>query len=129
MEFDLIVRHGTAFDGTGKPGLIADVGVKGDRIIEIGDLEAATANVDIDATDKTVAPGFIDTHTHSDVAWSLGQQNAYIAAAAAVQGVTTEVCGNCGFSPFPHLPAHRSDLERHMGVLFGGSSLDWSDLA
>lgn len=129
MEFDLIVRNGTVFDGTGKPGLKADVGVVGDRVTEVGDLGAATAGAEIDAAGNAVAPGFIDTHTHSDVSWSLPPEHDHVAAAAAVQGVTTEICGNCGFSAFPYLPAHRSDLERHMGLLFGGSSLDWSDLA
>lgn len=129
MEFDLLIRNGLVFDGSTKPPVKADVGVIGDRIQDIGDLRAATAREEIDAGGEAVAPGFIDTHTHSDLAWTLEGANVPVAAAAVVQGVTTEICGNCGFSPFPHLPEHRADLERHMTVLFGGTSLDWSDLA
>ena len=129
MEFNLLIRNGLVFDGSTKPPVKADVGIIGDRIQDIGDLRAATAREEIDADGEAVAPGFIDTHTHSDLAWTLEGANVPVAAAAVVQGVTTEICGNCGFSPFPHLPEHRADLERHMTVLFGGTSLDWSDLA
>jgi N-acyl-D-amino-acid deacylase len=129
MEFDLLVRNGLLFEGSLKPPFKGDVGVIGDRIEDVGDLRAATGRKEIDAAGKAVAPGFIDTHTHSDLAWSLTSENVTIAAGAALQGVTTEICGNCGFSTFPHLPAHHGDLERHMTVLFGGITLDWSDLA
>ncbi len=129
MEFDLLIRNGIVFDGSTKPPVKADIGVKGTRIEEIGDLRAATGREEINAEGKAVAPGFIDTHTHSDLAWALTGENVHVAAAAVMQGVTTEICGNCGFSAFPYLPAHQADLERHMSMLFGGVSLDWSDLA
>jgi N-acyl-D-amino-acid deacylase len=129
MEFDVLIRNGLVFDGSLDPPQKADVGTLGDRVEEVGDLRAATGKLEIEAGGKVVSPGFIDTHTHSDLAWTLEGDDIPIAAGALLQGVTTEICGNCGFSPYPHLPAHRADLERHMGVLFGGHSLDWSDLA
>ena len=62
--FNIIIEHGTVVDGTGKPGFTGDVGIKGDRIAEIGDLSTAEAERRIDATGVTVSPGFIDIHTH-----------------------------------------------------------------
>src|SRR5207253_2394040 len=52
-----------------------------------------------------------------------------VQAATIRQGVTTEVCGNCGFSPFPFTSEHREDLERHMRVLFGASGAAFGGLA
>ncbi|HZV51181.1 MAG TPA: D-aminoacylase [Candidatus Dormibacteraeota bacterium] len=128
MEFDVLIRNGAVFDGTGAPPLSADVGIVGDRIEAVGDLSAATARLDLDAAGHAVAPGFIDTHTHSDLAWTLGPGLEHVAAASVRQGVTTEVCGNCGFSPFPHLSHRRGDVERHLRTLFGATQVDWHDL-
>ena len=128
MEFDVLVRNGSVFDGTGVAPMIADVGISSDRIEAIGDLSAATGKLEIDAAGHAVAPGFIDTHTHSDLAWSLGPEHEHVVAATIRQGVTTEICGNCGFSPFPHIAGHRADMERHMSTLFGDANVDWKDL-
>ncbi|HZU16641.1 MAG TPA: D-aminoacylase [Candidatus Dormibacteraeota bacterium] len=128
MEFDVLIRNGTVFDGTGAPPVDADVGVVGDRIQAVGDLSAATARLEVDASGQAVAPGFIDTHTHSDLVWALGPGLEHVAAASVRQGVTTEVCGNCGFTPFPHLVGRRADLGRHLGALFGVADAGWQDL-
>ena len=58
--FDVIIRGGTVYDGTGAPGRRADVGIRGDRIAAVGDLAAATAATTVDATGLAVAPGFIN---------------------------------------------------------------------
>jgi dihydroorotase/N-acyl-D-amino-acid deacylase len=128
MEFDLVIRRGQLWDGLGGPPTPADVGVRGDRIEELGDLSTATAPLELDAAGLAVAPGFIDTHTHSDMVWGLGREHEDLAAGTVRQGVTTEVCGNCGFTPYPCLPERRAELTRHIGIL-GGSALDWQDLA
>ncbi|MDQ2737542.1 MAG: D-aminoacylase [Actinomycetota bacterium] len=129
MQFDVLIRSGQVFDGSGAPQRRADVGIAQDRIEAIGDLSAATGKLEIDAGDLAVAPGFIDTHTHSDLAWSLDPGLEHVVTASIRQGVTTEVCGNCGFSPFPHVPGHAQDMERHMRTLFGETHVDWHDLA
>lgn len=129
MRFDVLIRHGFVVDGTGAPPLPADVGVVGERISAVGNLRAATAALEIDAAGRAVAPGFVDTHAHSDMAWQLPAEHAHVASATARQGVTTEVSGNCGFSPFPFLETHRRDMERHVGTLFGPTRLGWDDLA
>jgi N-acyl-D-aspartate/D-glutamate deacylase len=63
--FDVVIRGGDVVDGTGAPRRRADVGVQGDRVVEIGTIEGDAATV-IDATGKVVGPGFIDVHTHFD---------------------------------------------------------------
>jgi N-acyl-D-amino-acid deacylase len=88
-SFDLIIAHGRVVDGTGAPWFRADVGIVGDRIVRVGDLETAPAKQRIDATNLVVAPGFIDM---------LGQSEFNIlvdnrAAGKTLQGVTTEITG------------------------------------
>ena len=97
---DIIIRGGTVIDGTGKAGFQADVAVKDGRITAIGDLSGLQAQKILDASGLVVAPGFIDAHSHSDTSFlrdSSGASRIY-------QGVTTEVSGQCGYSPFPALP-------------------------
>ncbi len=91
---DIIIKNGNLVDGTGQGAYRADIAIIGDKIDYIGDLSDADAPVVIDATDKFVTPGFIDSHTHSDwTLWCFPEfQNAIR------QGVTTEIVGNCGYS-------------------------------
>lgn len=96
-SFDLVIRGGTLFDGTGTPGVRHDLGIKGARIAAIGNLSEATARRVINATNRIVCPGFIDMHTHSDS--TLLQDG--LAKSAVRQGATTHVVGNCGSSPTP----------------------------
>lgn len=94
---DLIIEHGTIVDGTGNPRFAGDVGIRRDRIMEVGDLREAGAKRRIDATGLTVTPGFIDIHTHSDFSLLVNGK----AESQIHQGVTTEVVGNCGHSCAP----------------------------
>jgi N-acyl-D-amino-acid deacylase len=128
MELDVAVTGGLVYDGRGGPPVRADVGVVGDRVGVVDDLGAATARLRVDATGLAVAPGFIDTHTHSDLVWRLGDEHADLATGTVRQGVTTEVAGNCGFTCYPCLPERRSLLERHTSGVFGAGSA-WTDLA
>ncbi len=95
--FDYIIEGGIVYDGTGTPGQRADVAISGDRISAVGDLAGAAASARVDATGMAVAPGFIDAHTHSDIPALL----APLAENRLYAGVTTEICGNCGFSAAP----------------------------
>lgn len=119
--FDLVLAGGEIVDGTGAPAYRADVGVSGGRIAAIGDLAAAVAANRLDATGCIVAPGFIDPHTHSDLALLLNPE----AHSKIRQGVTTEVIGNCGSSPAPLAGPHAAELRARTG---GGPQLqlDWN---
>lgn len=128
MQLDVVIRGGQVFDGSGRPAFKADVGIAGERVVAIGELGAADAGV-VDASGKFVAPGFIDSHTHSDMACFLGPDDIGVVTAAVRQGVTMEVCGNCGFSPFPCPPGRGQDLERHLGALFASAPIGWTDLS
>ncbi|HEX7722074.1 MAG TPA: D-aminoacylase [Pyrinomonadaceae bacterium] len=98
QKLDLLIRHGTLVDGSGKKTRIADVGITGDRIVFVGNAIKAhiTATRTIDATGLVVAPGFIDPHTHTlgDLTSDQTKSNqAYL-----MQGVTTVITGNDGGS-------------------------------
>ncbi|APE42788.1 aminoacylase [Sulfitobacter alexandrii] len=95
--FDTILRGGTVIDGTGRAAFAGDVGITRGKIVEVGDLDAAGAANVIDVTGLTVAPGFIDMHTHSDFTLIADGR----AESQVHQGVTTEVVGQCGISCAP----------------------------
>lgn len=98
LRCDLIIRDATVFDGSGAPRRVMDVGVTGDRIVGVGDLGGASADREIIATGKALAPGFIDAHTHDDRAVLCGPECMLCKIS---QGVTTVVVGNCGVSLSP----------------------------
>ena len=123
--FDVLIRNGKVIDGTGKPRYDADVGISQGKIEAIGRLGSAEAATTIDAIGLVVAPGFIDMHSHSDTTMLSdpgGDSKAY-------QGVTTEVTGNCGSSPFP--VASDPDLAEYQRSTwpFLEPEWDWTDLA
>ncbi len=91
--FDLLVRGGTVVDGSGRPGVRADVGVRGGTIAAVGLLPDATAREVIDATGLVVAPGFVDVHTHADDIADRPRAENFVR-----MGVTTVVAGNGGHS-------------------------------
>lgn len=96
-SFDILIRGGAIIDGTKRPRYTADVAIRGERIVGIGDFSRHTATTEIDATGLVVAPGFIDSHTHDDQAL-LSQPDLPFKVS---QGVTTVVTGNCGISIAP----------------------------
>ncbi|MCO6418534.1 D-aminoacylase [Siccirubricoccus sp. KC 17139] len=98
LRCDLIIRDATLFDGTGAPRRVGDLGVTGDRIAAVGDLGGATADREVIATGRALAPGFIDAHTHDDRAVLMGCE---CLRCKSSQGVTTVVVGNCGVSLAP----------------------------
>ena len=124
MTYDLLIRHGTVIDGTGAPGVMTDVGVSGGHITALGPHLGGRAGREIDASGRVVAPGFIDVHTHSDFTLL----SAPSADSQVRQGITTEVVGNCGFSPAPVRPQTLELLKEYTGLLNPHLPWDWQRL-
>jgi N-acyl-D-amino-acid deacylase len=120
VTFDLILRGGDIADGTGAPLRAADLAVTGDSLTLLSPGAPAETAETVDVTGAVVAPGFIDVHTHSDVATMLGEGGDALAHAAVRQGGTVEICGNCGSAMFPALPHHFPLLDRETRAAFGG---------
>ena len=119
--FDLILRGGRVLDGTGNVDVRADVAVDNGQIAAIGQLGAAEARESVDITGLTVCPGFVDVHCHSDALPFAADP----LPAKILQGVTTEVNGNCGSTAFPLLPETAELLKEHQAGLFADTPWDW----
>lgn len=115
QPFDILIQHARIVDGSGNPWYNGDIGIRGDSIAAIGRLEGSSAKLTIDARGLTVAPGFIDIHTHArrGIFEDPAAQN-YIR-----QGVTTLIEGNDGSSPLPLAPFFQKLGETHMAPNFG----------
>ncbi|MCR4439660.1 MAG: D-aminoacylase [bacterium] len=96
-DFDLLIKGGTLYDGRGGRPVVADLGIRGERIVAIGNLAGSSARTVVEAANLAVTPGFIDVHSHTDVGLLVNPK----AESKIRQGVTTEISGNCGASPFP----------------------------
>lgn len=117
--FDLIVRNGTVFDGSGAPGTEGDVGIKGERIAFVGRVEQEDARMVIDASGKIIVPGFIDVHSHSDFSLLANPGGE----SKILQGVTTELLGQCGASGAPLEGAVRQRRQEELNDL--GIVITW----
>jgi N-acyl-D-amino-acid deacylase len=93
--FDVIIRGGTVYDGTGRAPVKADVGIKGDRIAAVGKLSGATAPTIVDAKGLAVAPGFINMLSHSETSWFADSRSL----SELLQGVTTQIFGEGSMGP------------------------------
>ena len=119
--FDLKIDGAMVIDGTGRAGGRADVGIRGEVIEAIGDLSREPAGRVLNASGRVLAPGFIDMHSHSD--WRLwGNRRA---ESKIRQGVTTEVVGNCGFSPAPTSTAFLEEMRRFALYVPAGMDFSW----
>ena len=130
MKVDLLLRNALVVDGTGAPARPADVGVAGDRIAAVaaaGALDPGAAAEVVDLDGLTLAPGFIDVHTHYDaqILWD-GDLTP-----SSWHGVTSVVMGNCGFGVAPTRPEHRDTIVRLLENVEGMSmdalnaGIDW----
>jgi N-acyl-D-amino-acid deacylase len=94
-EYDIVIRHGTVYDGTGAAGVIQDLAINGDKIAARGDLSGARARQTVDASGMAVAPGFIDMLNHSESSLIAdGRSQSMIR-----QGVTLAVFGESSMGP------------------------------
>jgi len=116
--FDILIRKAMVIDGAGNPWFKADIGVKDGKIERIGKIEKETADYIIDASGLVASPGFIDMHSHADLA-ILGFPKA---ENLIMQGVTTAVTGNCGISLAPLDSKTMSLLKKDVPAEF---KMDW----
>src|SRR5512136_2235318 len=115
-EFDLLIKGGRLIDGTGNPYFKSDIGISGGRIARIAkDLDPAAVERVISADNLTVCPGFIDTHSHDDVYLLINPR----CDEKILQGVTTNVIGNCGISVSPVSKAHGAEMSSFLAVMCG----------
>ncbi len=127
---DLLLRDAVLIDGTGSPSRPADVAVVGERIAAVGapgELEPGSATKVVDLEGLTLAPGFIDIHTHYDaqILWD-GDLTP-----SSWHGVTSVIMGNCGFGVAPTREEHRDLIVRLLENVEGMSmdalnaGIDW----
>ena len=89
QNFDVLIKGGTLYDGTGSAPRRADVGIKGDRIVAVGNLTTAKAETVVDASGLAVAPGFINMLSHSETSFLIDGRSM----GELLQGVTTQILG------------------------------------
>ncbi len=118
----LVLKNGLLFDGSGAPPIEGDVLIDGDRIAGINSPYPPHSTT-LDCTGLAVAPGFIDLHSHADL------QVLEDRMEKVKQGVTTEVVGNCGFSPFPQTGDPRTLHEFGAGILGRADNWGWATAA
>jgi len=119
LVFDLIVHGGLIVDGSGQPPFKADIGISDGKIAELGRLDPDNTPEVINASGLTVAPGFIDMHSHSDFVLLANPR----AESKVRQGVTVEVIGNCGGSAAPIFGPAKEDRSREARSY--GVEIDW----
>jgi N-acyl-D-amino-acid deacylase len=112
-RWDIVIRGATVFDGTGAAPFSADLAIRNDRIAALGKIEGTGAH-ELDAHGLALAPGFIDVHSHDDFAVLTSPAMDF----KVMQGVTTDVVGNCGMGAAPY-----DAVRAHFGMFFGEAAL------
>ncbi len=97
VEADVVIRGAVLYDGSGQPGAVGDLAIRGDKVVGVGKFAIAGKPRIIDGDGLVISPGFIDLHTHSDTPLTKAATKANLNY--LMQGVTTAVTGNCGFGP------------------------------
>lgn len=124
----VLIQGATIFDGVGNPGFHGDIAIAGDKIIEVAPAIDPLGYRVIDAAGLFAAPGFIDSHTHTDRKIfdnPLGDSKI-------MQGVTTDATCHCGIGPFPTNRERLAELTAYLNTLSGSlpsEGITWSDFA
>ena len=124
VQFDLLIKNGLLIDGTGNPYYKADIAMAAEKIIRIDrNINPTGAQRIINADSLIVAPGFFDTHSHDDLYLLINPT----CDEKILQGVTTTVIGNCGFSPVPISDDYKADIKDALRLM-GGEHIPKEDL-
>src|ERR1041385_3318760 len=120
-QFDIIIRNGTVYDGSGGAPVKADVGIKADRIAAVGNLSGANAKSIVDAKGLAVAPGFINMLSHSETSWLVDDRSL----SELREGVTTQIFGESSMGPLsPEMKQRRAGLQGDLKF-----EIEWTTLA
>lgn len=118
---DILIKKGWIVDGLGKPRFRADLGIKDGKITKLTPKIEDKAERIIDAEGLIVCPGFIDAHSHADLPFPLRLTACRTADNKVMQGVTTEITGNCGMSASPLIGEARKDIRLAADI----DEVDW----
>lgn len=121
MRVDLVIQNGDVADVNQGVLVKRDVGIAGERIVAVAERGRLRGSREVDAAGCVVSPGFVDIHSHSDTFPLIDPS----ARSKVCDGVTTEVAGNCGSSPFP-LRGKERDQEQAQSNRYG-LRIDWED--
>jgi N-acyl-D-amino-acid deacylase len=121
MRFDWVLSNGRIVDGCGNPWFYGDVAIQEGRIARIAPPGTLAGKRVLDVASRTVAPGFVDIHTHSDLSIMVDRR----AESAVRQGVTTHLVGNCGMSPAPVDDGHRAEIRHYWGRISDEPEVSW----
>jgi N-acyl-D-amino-acid deacylase len=120
--YDLLIRNARIVNGTGEPAFHGDIGVVGERIAAIRSSLPEDAHSIIDAGGLVVAPGFVDAHTHDDLA--VVRQSTVLPKVH--QGITSVVIGNCGFGMAPVVSEHMQAVKDYAAPILGEDEQPWN---
>jgi N-acyl-D-amino-acid deacylase len=121
QQFDIIIRNGMVYDGSGRPPVKADVAIRGDRIAAVGNLSHADAKTIVDAKGLAVAPGFINMLSHSETSWLVDDRSL----SELREGVTTQIFGESSMGPLsPEMKIRRTSAQGDLKF-----QIEWTTLA
>lgn len=119
---DILIKNGLIVDGTGRTGYCADIGIKKEKIVQIGKNISCEAVEIIDAAGLTVTPGFIDVHSHNDL---VPFMNDTLQGLKLMQGVTTELVGQCGLGVVPCDEKEDKLWKNYVRGVVGDPAMEW----
>ena len=125
--YDILIKNASVIDGTASPPFEADLAIKGQKIVAVGQVNGTDAALIIEAGGRAVAPGFIDMHSHADFSLPI----LPTADSLVHQGITTVVIGQCGLSPAPLVEESRARVISAISGFFGdlAKSIPWNEWA
>ncbi len=125
MAEETLIANGNVLDGSGSSAVAADVRIRDGRIVEVQPGLTPNGATVIDVAGLTVAPGFIDAHTHAEFVIA-AERSAHYMEPFVRQGITTMVTGNCGVSPAPFDATNAEHMESYWDCLLPEEGLPWA---
>jgi N-acyl-D-amino-acid deacylase len=122
MRHDIVLANGRIIDGCGNPWFWGDLGIQGGQVAAIAPAGTLYGRRTLDVAGRFVAPGLVDSHTHSDLSILVNRR----AESMVRQGVTTEVIGNCGMSPAPVDEDHMAEIRHDWGRISEQPEVTWA---